>query len=189
MFRCTEIVCCNPIKRYMSCILLWILRLTLTGKEGLGMRLHSYCVWDKCVRHVRTFIGMYINVSICLQDTSNCIVDCQIGFLLWAIFFHSFRSPLCPYPLLCWTLWRCQWCCECNSELDTEWWRQCWFLPHQHYHQRSPDPIWGASEHHHCQCHTDWFHGRLWVQYYSTWCQLWESGGKWEWAPDNYSAR
>ena len=54
------------------------------------------------------------------------------------------------------------------------------------------DPIWGTSEHQHCQCHTvwtDWFHERLWVQHHSTWCQLWESGGKAEWAPDNHSSR
>ena len=54
---------------------------------------------------------------------------------------------------------------ECHCELDTEWRRQCWFLPHQHYNQCSPDSIWGTSEHHHWQCHTvwtDWFHGRQW---------------------------
>ena len=104
-------------------------------------------------------------------------------------FSSLFRPPLCLHPLLCWPLWRCQWSCECQCELDTEWWRQCWFLPHQHYHQRSPDPIWGTSEHYHCQCRTNWFHGRIWIQHHSTWCQLWESGGKGEWASDNHPSR
>ena len=102
-----------------------------------------------------------------------------------------FRSSFRPHPLLCWHLWRCQWWCECHCKLDTEWWGQCWFLPHQHHHQRSPDPIWRTSEYH-WQCHTastDWFLHRLCVQHYSTWCQLWKSGGGWKWAPDNYSTR
>ena len=102
------------------------------------------------------------------------------------------RSPLYPHPLLCWPLWRCQWNCEYHCELDIEWWRQCWFLPHQHHDKCSPDPIWGTSEHHQWQCHTtwtDWFYCRLWVQHHSTWCQLWESRGEGEWAPNNYSSR
>ena len=114
----------------------------------------------------------------------------EIGCSKLAI--HFLRSSLCPYPLLCWPHWRCQWSCECHCELDTEWWRQCWFLPHRHYHQCSTDPLWRTSEYHHCQCHTastDWFHGRLWVQHHSTWCQLWESGGKWEWTSDNQTSR
>ena len=108
----------------------------------------------------------------------------------WYFLFY-FRSPLC-HPLLCSTLWKYQWNCECHCELDTECCRQYWFLPHQYYHQQSTDPIWGTSEHQHCQCHTvwtDWFHERLWVQHHSAWCQLWESGGKAEWAPDNHSSR
>ena len=110
-------------------------------------------------------------------------------FWFWGTFF---RSTLCILPLLCWPIGRCQWNCGCHCELDSKWWRHCWFLPHQHYHQCSPDSIWGAPEYHQCQCHTvwaQWFHCRLWVQHYSTWCQLWGSRGGWKWASDNYSSR
>ena len=89
--------------------------------------------------------------------------------------FTCLRSPVCPHPLLCQPLWRHKWSCESYRELDTEWWRQCWFLPHQHYQQCSPDSIWRTSKHHHCQYHTvwtDWFSCRLSVQHHNTWSQL-----------------
>ena len=104
----------------------------------------------------------------------------------------SFRFAPIPHHLLCWPLWRYQWNYECHCEMDTKWWRQCWYLPHENYHQRFPDPVWRTSEHHRCQfqtIQTDWFYHRQRVQHYITWCQLWKSGGGWKWAPDNYSSR
>ena len=113
---------------------------------------------------------------------------------IYSLILHRlFRPPISALPLLCWPLWRCQWSCECCHELDTQWWRQWWFLSYQHYHQCSSDPIWWTSEHHHCQYHTatytDWFSCRLWIQHYSAWCQLWESGGGEEWAPGNQTSK
>ena len=124
------------------------------------------------------------------STTSNVFKQFFSSFqcmVLNVVIFFS-RSPLSSYPLLCWPFWRYQWSYKCHCELDTKWQRQCRLLPHFHYHQCSPDPIWGTSEHHQCQCHTtwtDWFCGRLWVQHYSTWCdsKLWWSGGEGEWGP------
>jgi len=127
----------------------------------------------------------------CYGHRSIPCCEGKIIFKLHAVIPFS-RSPLSPWPLLCWTLWECLWNCECHCVLDTEWWRQCWFLSHQHCYQWSPTPIWRTSENQWCQCYTvrtDRVSDRLWVQHYSTWCQLWESEGKWEWAPNNHSWR
>jgi len=49
---------------------------------------------------------------------------------------HSLRSPCCH------NLWPwCWWKQQCFCKLDTEWWKQCWFLSHQHYLKCSQDPI------------------------------------------------
>ena len=98
-----------------------------------------------------------------------------------------FRSPLCSHSLLFEAFWGYRSNCECHCELDTEWWRQCWLLPDQHCYQWKK-----ISEHQQCQqcqqCQRSTA-GRLQVQHHSTWCQLWESEGEWEWAPDNHSSR
>ena len=156
----------------------------------------------------KTWVRMQKDSS-CTDESCKCFTP-RISLAILAVCFHRsygygwlgiyslilqhlFRPPISTLPLLCWPLWRCQWSCERYHELDTQWWRQCWFLPPQHYHHCSSNPIWWTSEHHHCQYHTatytDWFSCRLWIQYYSVWCQLWESGGGWEWAPDNHTSR
>jgi len=120
---------------------------------------------------------------------SNPCCEGKIIFKLHAVISFS-RSPLSPRSLLCWPLWGCLWnLAGCHCVLDTEWWRQCWFLPHEHCYQWSPTPIWRTSENQQCQCYTvqtDRVLDSLWVQHHSTWRQLWESE---EWAPNNHSWR
>ena len=116
---------------------------------------------------------------------SSSFCEDKITFKLHAVIPIS-RSPVSPCPLLCLPLWGN---CECHCVLDTEWWRQSWFLPHQ---QDYPTSIWRTSEHRYCQCYTiqtDRVSGRLWVQHHSMRFLRWETEEEWEWAPDNHSSR
>ena len=48
----------------------------------------------------------------------NTSVNCMCYYTYMVPDSNFFRSSLCPHPLLCWPLWRCQWSCECHCELD-----------------------------------------------------------------------
>ena len=64
-------------------------------------------------------------------------INCDMWIELTKPIIHFLRTPLCPHSVVCWPLWRYQWNCGGHCELDTEWWRQSWFLPHWHHHQWS----------------------------------------------------
>ena len=55
------------------------------------MRLHSYCVWDKCVRHVRTFIVQF----------ECCRLLIQVGFIVWSLSLFISSGPPSVYTLSC----------------------------------------------------------------------------------------